>query len=258
MFCYNCGTENPDGASFCTSCGANLKADSSENNQSANTQYTSQWQNMPPMNNPSSQKKSGGSSKIVAIVIAIVAVIAIALVAGFVIKNNDDKRKAEAASSIAAAKAMDYRTNLKSISLSMLSCSADAEKAGNLILKVWNNAIFKQSDSETDKYVRPNGKYVSDFNDALNSLFTDSAFAAKIADLRIQSDDIKSKMKEMMDPPEEYSEAYNALKTYYEKYSAFVDVVENPSGSLNSFSERFRNTDTDAINAYKAIELYFE
>ena len=40
----------------------------------------------------------------------------------------------------------------------------DAESSANLIKQVWYNAIYEKRDDKTDKYTRPKGYFVSDFN----------------------------------------------------------------------------------------------
>ena len=77
----------------------------------------------------------------------------------------------------------EYGANLNMAVYSMLSGASDAETCGNLIKQVWYNAIYKESDSKTNKYTKPNGYYVSDFNDALQNLFSDSSFSGQIADI---------------------------------------------------------------------------
>lgn len=46
----------------------------------------------------------------------------------------------------------------------MLDSVVKAENVDNLIKSVWYNMIYKERDSETDKYTMENGKFVEDFN----------------------------------------------------------------------------------------------
>ena len=62
--------------------------------------------------------------------------------------------------------AEEYAANMEAASQTMLLGAIDAENTGNLIKSVWYNSIYEERDSETDKYTRPNGYFVSDFNDA--------------------------------------------------------------------------------------------
>lgn len=54
-------------------------------------------------------------------------------------------------------------------------------------------------------------------------------------------------------PPKEYEEAYSVLKTYYDNYLSMNNMVINPAGSLQSFSDEFNNADTQTVNSYKKI-----
>lgn len=65
-------------------------------------------------------------------------------------------------------------------SYTMLTGASEAESAGNLIKQVWCNAIYEEKDDDTDNYTRPEGSFVSDFNEALGNLFADSSFSSKI------------------------------------------------------------------------------
>jgi len=44
-------------------------------------------------------------------------------------------------------------------------------------------AIYEKRDDKTDKYTRPKGYFVSDFNDALGNLYADSSFSSKISSI---------------------------------------------------------------------------
>ena len=62
----------------------------------------------------------------------------------------------------------------------MLTGASEAESAGNLIKQVWYNAIYEEKDDDTDNYTRPEGSFVSDFNEALGNLFADSSFSSQM------------------------------------------------------------------------------
>lgn len=254
MYCYKCGAENPDSAAFCTSCGTSLKEETQGQNGYTSYTHQQQAQVAPTVGTV----KSGNSKKIIIIIISIVAVLAIAIIGAIIYKTNDDKRKAEEAAAIAAQQEEDYKNNLKTLSGDILSSAAEVETAGNLVVEVWNNAIWKKSSTSTDKYARPNGVFVDDFNDALHSLYADESFKSKISGIISEQYKIKEQMKQMVDPPSKYSSEYSALKAYYEEYNAFADMVLNPTGSLKTFSEGFSKADSDLMKAYKALELYLD
>lgn len=152
----------------------------------------------------------------------------------------------------------EYSENLELISVTMLSGAGDAEKCGNLIKKVWYNSIYEERDSTTDQYTRPYGYFVSDFNDALVNLFVDSDFNGQIEAIEENQELVKSLMKELKNPPEEFEDAYEALAGFYEAYLAFTNLVISPSGSLQTFSSNFNDADSKVFNCYKTMELYLE
>ena len=127
----------------------------------------------------------------------------------------------------------------------MLSSAASAESAGNLIKSVWYNAIYEERDSSTDQYTRPNGYFVSDFNEALGNLFSDSSFKAKISSIESSQDSVLEIMKDLQNPPEEYQNAYAAIEELYDDYLELTNLVTDPTGSLQSFS-----------NSYGKMKLY--
>ncbi len=149
-----------------------------------------------------------------------------------------------------------YSDNLELATVTMLKGAGDAEDCGNLIKNVWYNAIYKEKDDETDKYTRPDGYFVSDFNDALGNLFVDSSFSSKIDSIDKNQDTVNSLMKKLKNPPEEYKDAYDALSDFYDAYLALTGCATDPSGSLQTYSSTFNDADTDTLNAYKAMQQY--
>ena len=108
------------------------------------------------------------------------------------------------------------------------------------------------------KFTRPYGVFVDDFNDALNRLFADSEFNVLITNIKYNTQEVNSLMKDLKNPPEEHREAYNALKEFYNAYLELTNLAVNPTGSLNSFSSSFHNADTAAVNCYKSMKMYFD
>lgn len=155
-----------------------------------------------------------------------------------------------------------YITNLELVSFDMLNGAAVAESAGNLIKQVWHDCIYEEYNAETYQYVKEDGKYfgdyLDDFNDALRNLFNDSSFQSKISSIEENQKSVATVMKEMKNPPAGYEDAYAALKTLYNEYLAFTNLVISPSGSLTTFSSNFNNADSATLNAYNALKIYFE
>lgn len=140
----------------------------------------------------------------------------------------------------------------------IISGAADSETCCNLIVQVWNHAIWQKKDTATDKYTRPNGYFVSDFNDALDNLFADPDFQMKINAIKENQEAVNSIIGRLTNPPEEYKTAYESLSDYYRAYRTFSNMAINPMGSLNSFSENFDITDTELMQYYHELEFYLQ
>jgi type II secretory pathway pseudopilin PulG len=242
VLCEECGTEIPDGVDACSNCGCPV-ATQEEAVKEAPQKVEVTAVNLPKMTR--NTKKY--------IVIAVVAVLAV-IIALFVSKNVKEKKLAEEA----AQRSANYASTLETASYTMLLGAIEAEKAGNLIKSVWYNAIYEERDSKTDKYTRPNGRWVDDFNVALGNLFSDSSFRSTISSIESNQDLVAGLMKDLKNPPEEYEDAYDAIKELYDAYTALTNLVTNPSGSLTTFSQNFNTADTEVANCYDAMKLYID
>ena len=153
-------------------------------------------------------------------------------------------------------KADEYQASYNTLVSYMLDDAVLAEKIGNLIKSVWHNAIWKTSDSTTDKFTKVNGMFVSDFNEALRNLFDDAEFSKNASKLSNNQQRIKDEMKSMLNPPEGYENAFKALESMYNSYISFTNIVIRCDGSLESFSNDFSEADEKLIDFYHGAELY--
>ena len=139
----------------------------------------------------------------------------------------------------------------------ILESSAEAEDLGNLIIKVWSNAIFGNSDPESDPFTKDSsGNFVDDFSVALANLNADPDFSARLGALLETRYAVENQMKSLSSHPSEKESAFTALRQLYLDYVAFVDLVVNQNGSLNSFSEDFSNLDEQSIKSYRNAVIY--
>ena len=177
-------------------------------------------------------------------------------------KAQIQREKAIAAAEEEAAEAAkiseEYSANLETAAYSMIASAGQAEECGNLIKQVWYNAIYEERNTSTDKYTRPNGYFVKDFNDALNNLFEDSSFQTRISNIEKNQDTMNSLMKELKNPPEEYEDAYEAVSELYDAYLTLTNLVVNPTGSLQTFSDDFNDADSEALKCFNAVSIYLE
>ena len=237
--CEECNTMIPQGAEVCPNCGCPVTEKAAKE--------VTQKVEVTAVN--LQVKKS--TKKRVIIALAIVAVLAITGVIGYSVHKEN---LAKEAAQISA----NYAANMEMISYTMLMGAIDAEDAGNIIKQVWYNAIYEERDSATDKYTRPSGYWVDDFNEALGNLFSDKTFTSQIADIEENQDTVAALMKQLKNPPEEHEEAYDAIKEYYDAYIELTNLAVNPTGSLQTFSNSFNEADTNVLNCYNAVKLYIE
>lgn len=237
--CSECGAELEDDATVCPSCGCPVQGeDSAKPIEPQKVEITG-------------VKVAKASKKNIIIAVCIIAVAIIAIVG----IQYDKKQKSIQEHEIAV---QEYGENLETIVYKMLSGASDAETCGNLTKQVWYNAIYEERSTETDKYTRPNGTFVSDFNTALSNLFSDEDFKSDINTIKENQETVQTMMKEMKNPPDEYADAYEALSDFYNAYLELTNLAVNPSGSLQTFFSSFNEADTKTANYYSAMKLYLE
>lgn len=151
----------------------------------------------------------------------------------------------------------EYYSNLVDATYTILDGCVDAEKAGNLISKVWYNSIYKEHDPETDKYTMENGVFFEDFNDALYKLDNDPDFIALCDKISSNQYEVIDLMRKLNEPPKKYADAYAVIKDYYSEYIKFTNLILYYSESYNSFTEKFSTYDDSTLYLYKQMLIYF-
>ena len=230
--CPECGAELEEGTTVCPNCGCPIEIEKKE--------PEAQKVEITKVHMDASSKK-----KIIIAAISVCIIVVIAIV------GISAAKKSAAANSIA-----QYKENISSASSTMLLGAINAEEAGNLIHKVWSNAIYKESDSTTDKYTKKGYSFVDDFNDALTNLFLDSDFQSQIDSVKTNQDVVKNIMKDLASPPEEMRDAYEAVKDLYDAYLELTNLVVSPTGSLQTFTSTFNEADSDFAKCYDAMDMY--
>lgn len=237
-YCPDCGAELEEGIKSCQKCGCPIE-------DGAISEATPQQVEVTGV------KVSKKSKKLIVMGIIAVIAVAISVIVGVQVHKKNAEAKAQKQSE-------EYGSNLNLTAYSMLLGASDAENCGNLIKQVWYNAIYEESDSKTDKYTRPNGYYVSDFNDAIQNLFSDNNFNSQIADINDNKDTVNSLMKKLKNPPEDYKNAYESLLKLYDAYIALTNLATDPTGSLQTYSQNFNDADSETLNCYNALKMYLE
>ena len=54
------------------------------------------------------------------------------------------------------------------------------------------------------------------------------------------------------------NDAHEAISEMYDAYLSLTNLVTNPSGSLQTFTENFNTYDNEVVNCYNSMKLYIE
>ena len=215
--CVECGTIFSDELSACPVCGCPVKQ---ENNTFV------QSENQISKSNQSVRKKK---NRFVLILIIVLIIIVGTLLCASVISENNKQ------------KIIKYEEDLRSVTVSIGKSAADAVDCGNTIAQVWYNAIFNIENPETDAFTRQNGVFVTDFNTALQSLFSSESFSSKIESLELDLVSIQNDVSQLDNPPEDWKLVYDKLVNTYESYSDFISLVIHPTGTYVNFTTNLNN-----------------
>lgn len=162
----------------------------------------------------------------------------------------------------------EYIDNLGKVQILMLSGGSDAESLCNLTLKVWGNAIYKKSDSETNKYTREwdyadlytrkfhddEGKKFYDFDTALAKLYADSSTTEKVSNIESNQSSVKDLIKKLQNPLEGLDKCYNTVYDLYETYKILTDLATNPSGSYEEFGTKKSDAVLNFTSLYEKLD----
>lgn len=235
--CEDCGQVLPENSDVCPNCGCPVSNSKEINVDDSNTEIESA--------SIGKAKVKSKKAKIIIPVIIFVVLVATAVIVLLITNSNK--------------KAKDYSDNLSIAVVTMLKGAAEAEDAGNLIKSVWYNTIYEKSDPETNKYTHVSEysySFNDDFNTSLANLFGDDDFQEVLSNIKSNQIIVESEMKNLQNPPDEYSAAYEELRNLYDAYLKLTNLVINPSGSLQTYSSNFNSADSDFSNLYSKMKIY--
>lgn len=272
--CTNCEKEVSDKAKICPNCGTQLIEDSIDTEteqllcEECQTILHPDFKTCPNCGCPVTPKdtnlnsaqrvevtavnlqmKKSTKKTIIIAAITIIALVIAALIVSTIVKQNNAEKNSAA-----------YASKLDSISETMILGASEAESVGNLIKLVWYNSIYEVSDSKTNKYTKKNGygSFYDSFNDALGNLFNDSSFIEDTLIIEMNQSDVEDLMKSLKNPPEEYDDAYDAVKDCYEAYLELTNLALNPSGNLQTYSSNFNNAVSAFLKCYNSLNIYID
>lgn len=231
IMCPECGKEVSDKVKNCPHCGYPF---SEKEHQEIEQDVVASTEE------PTKKKKS-------IIYLAVIVVVIVGIVAGiFVMKMSAEKQERA-----------EYISNLSLVRITMLSGAAEAESLCNLTKSVWYNTIYKESDSKTDKFTKTKSGYSfnSDFNTSLSLLYSDDETKTTVEKIKENQETVSGLMKDLQNPPEDLSACYTTVDSMYEAYQNLTGLAISPSGSLTTFSEDFREADSDFMKYYQKLEM---
>ncbi len=255
--CPECQKEISDKVKNCPHCGYPFdEKNDSMNEEDTNTQ--TEAQTLP--------EKTQKSKKIALLIGAGVLIVAAAIIA-FVLVGQENERKQQ------AEIRTSYIANLSSVRTSMLIGAAQAESLCNLTQAVWSDTIFSELNEETYKYTlkadvydpdqayayyigyigRDSDKFNNDFNVSLVALYSDSSTIEAVSKIEQSQKTVDTEMKLLQTPPEDLVNCYEVLEDMFTAFNRMTKLATSPSGSLSSFSEDFREYDTDFMEQYEKL-----
>ena len=152
----------------------------------------------------------------------------------------------------------EYTDNFNHVSEIYNSQLDNLNGTKELLIKTWSNAIFKQRDPKTDPYTRPNGVFVSDFNTALENLYSDPDFAEKIQSMHDAKIELIQLRKELEDAPSRYEDLEPVILRYIDAIVDAITLVESPNGSLKDISENIGDAITELNNVTEELNSELE
>ena len=194
--------------------------------------------------------KEKNKRKIVLTIIIICCVI-LGIIGGVQLYKN---QKAKADSQKYEEMVKSYIDNIKLLEVQMIAVGSEAEDLLNLTSRVWSNAIFEKEDSETNKYTKSNGAFVSDFNTAIINIFSDSEIQEKIADIEKGQDNVSSLLKTLQEVPEGYEKIYDTITELSTAFRSLTDFAINPQGNLQTFNSTKQEKIDDFMDLYNKLE----
>ncbi len=234
--CSECGEILSNNDKICPKCGCPVDEETSEKDLKK-----------PQQVEVTKIKVTANTKKMIIGIVAAIAVCFLGLVGYKAYSNNKAEKNYQQTYN-------EYISNLRQVQILMISGGSDAEKMCNLTARVWSNAIYEKRDDETDMYTRPDGFFVSDFNDALQNLWDDSDIENTLAGIESNQDSVKAMMKKLQNPPEKLDKCYDTVSDLYESYKVLTDLAVNPTGNYTTFTSNKSNAVSDFMASYEKLD----
>ena len=227
--CPNCGQPTKQDTKFCANCGAWLGTDNLPVNNTDNDSATTV---------SSLDKRSKTPYIVLAIILAIVIAATPLLFVSY--------------------KKSIFKKNLRFALVEISNGAIKTEQLGNQVISVWYNSIRQVSDETTDPFTKTNGRFNDNFNTSLDKLYEDTEFNNGLNEIRSNQQSVLNYMQKLNNPPVSCAEAYSQIKTVYQDYLIFTQMVISPNGSYATYTDTFKNTDSKLANEIQTVLIYLE
>ena len=247
--CPNCGMQISDQAEKCVHCGYDLKNKQLIKCRECGAAFDPERPICPNCGCPSQElevedcKKKGKKKKVIIPIILILVVVAI----GIGINVYNQEKNAE-----------EYYNTVEDVGEAMDESSNEIDESQQLLLAVWNNAIWEENDPLTDPYVYPNGVQVKDFNEALSNLYSDEEFISDIEIINNSQKKLRKLKVKLENPPKEMKEKNEVILKSVDKYIEISMLVLDPSGNYYEVFQKFNDLYSDLNECFLQIEVFSE
>jgi len=146
-----------------------------------------------------------------------------------------------AATGIARQQRLEYIDNLNLIKDNMFEGAQKAESLCNVTKSIWYDAIYEDA-------------YGGDFNDALDLLYGLDETKEEVNAIKANREQTDYLMGLLKDPKPEFEKSYSLLEELYDVYYDFTKLAMEPTGSLQSYNDDFREYDSEYLKRHDKLE----
>ncbi len=142
----------------------------------------------------------------------------------------------------------EYQKNLEdTIGLMEEAVNTSTAISGTYV-EVWRTAIF---DNEY------NGKYCSDFNEALADHMLKVLKTDSFKELTMKMDKIDSLIVVLRDYPSSYKDAFDEVASIYSDVDAIYQMAKDPDGSLTTYSDKVMKSYDNTSKRIKTFKIKY-
>ncbi|MEX3715422.1 hypothetical protein ABFV99_23910 [Cytobacillus horneckiae] len=167
-------------------------------------------------------------------------------------------------------KTMEYRSDLQNVTDKMLENASEVEEMLNKYSTVWSYSIESRGAIAVEDMatitgleqdvilehfeINSIGNIPNDFSKNIHSLNSYFSETGDLEKLENASEEIKSKIKDLNNPPENYEKVYDEVLDMFTYTEEYIEMAINPDGSLQSFNESNNTLSAEILSKYKRIE----